>query len=245
MTSASDGTSHLRTPDHTRPDRGKGSQTGVRGSAAQPPHGATPNGTAPTAQTKRPTATVAQYKCELRKALRRNQHEPEVDFLNIVAMLDMMTIILVFLLMNMASSSSSIPQSKDLTLPGSTLASEPHEDGVAVVVTKSQILVGDDPNPVVVLPSRESLAQSGLDAAYKKNGINDLHIVPLAESLLHVRETDKQLRRAKGLDPSSSEAILIVDEATPYRLLIEVLYTLGASGFGKYHMMVISAKKAG
>lgn len=195
------------------------------------------------AQHTPPTATVAQYKCELRKAIRRNEREHEIDFLNIVAMLDMMTIILVFLLMSMASSSASIPQSKDLTLPASILQSEPHQEGVAVVVTKSQILVGDNPNPVVVLPSRESLAQSGLDATYKKSGINDLHIVPLAESLLHVREMDKRLLIAKGLDPSTSEAIVIVDETTPYRLLIEVLYTLGASSFGKYHLMVISAKK--
>ena len=54
---------------------------------------------------------------------------------------------------------------------------------------------------------------------------------------------NERIRIAKGLDPSSSEAIVIVDETTPYRLLIEVLYTLGASSFGKYHLMVISTKK--
>ena len=192
----------------------------------------------------RPRATIAQYKAELRKAIRRNEREHEIDFLNITAMLDMMTIILVFLLKNMATSSASIPQSRDLTLPASILHSEPHQEGVAVIVTKSQILVGDNPTPVVQRWSRESVAQSGLDAIYKKSGINDLHIVPLAESLLHARETDKLVRRARGLDDSSSEAIVIVDRTTPYRLLIEVLYTLGASSFGKYHLMVLSTKKA-
>ena len=199
--------------------------------------------TPPASASKTPTGgSVAQYKAELRKARRRNESEPEIDFLNITAMLDMMTIILVFLLKNMASTSASIPQSKDLALPASILKTEPHQEGVAVIVTKSQILVGDNPNPVVVLPSRESLAQSGLDASFKKTGINDLHIVPLAEALLHVRETDKRVRMAKGLDPSSSEAIVIVDETTPYRLLIEVLFTLGQSSFGKYHLMVLSKK---
>ncbi len=196
------------------------------------------------AQPAKTSGSVAQYKSELRKAIRRNEREHEIDFLNITAMLDMMTIILVFLLKNMASSSASIPQSKDLTLPAALLQTEPHEEGVAVIVTKSQILVGDNPKPVVERWSRESVAQSGLDAIYKKSGINDLHIVPLAESLLHVREIDKQIRRAKGLDPSTSEAIVIVDETTPYRLLIEVLYTLGASSFGRYHLMVLSTKKA-
>ena len=37
--------------------------------------------------------------------------EPEINFLNITAMLDMMTIILVFLLKSMGESSASIPQS--------------------------------------------------------------------------------------------------------------------------------------
>ena len=48
---------------------------------------------------------------------------------------------------------------------------------------------------------------------------------------------------AKGKDPNSSEAIVIVDETTPYRLLMEVIYTLGQSSFGKYHLMVMSSKK--
>ena len=36
---------------------------------------------------------------------------------------------------------------------------------------------------------------------------------------------------------------LVADETTPYKLLIEVLFTLGQSEFGKYHMMVLSGKK--
>lgn len=200
------------------------------------------NPTAPAGSPK-PVATIAQYKTALRAAKRRHDNEPEIDFLNIVAMLDMMTIILVFLLKTMASSSASLPQSKDLALPASILQTQPHQEGVAVIVTKSQILVGDNPNPVVVLPSAESLAQSGLDAQYKKDGINSLHIVPLADALLNVRETDKRVRMAKGLDPSSSEAIVILDATTPYRLVIEVLFTLGQSSFGKYHLMVLQTKK--
>ena len=137
----------------------------------------------PQQPTKPPTASIAQYKCALRKAKRRREQDPEINFLNITAMLDMMTIILVFLLKTMASSSASIPQSNDLALPGSVLQTEPHQEGVAIIVTKSQILVGDDPNPVVVLPTRESLAQSGLDAKYKKSGINDMHIVPLEHDI--------------------------------------------------------------
>jgi biopolymer transport protein ExbD len=194
---------------------------------------------------KAPSASIVRYKMELRRAIRLNAKSPDVNYLNITAMLDMMTIILVFLLKGMASSSASIPQSKDMTLPTSIITSEPAQEGTMVVISKTQILVGDDPHPVVLLPSRDSLAQSGIDAKYKRNGPNDLYIVPLANALQAARQTDKQIRQAKGLDANSSEAIVIADTTTPYRLLIEVLFTLGQSEYGKYHLMVLSggAKK--
>jgi hypothetical protein len=152
----------------------------------------------------------------------------------------MMTIILVFLLKGMASSSASIPQSKDMTLPTSIITTEPSSDGTSVLISKTQILVGEDSHPVVMLPGRDSLAQSGIDAKYKRNGPNDLYIVPLANALQAARQTDKLIRQAKGLDASSSEAIVIADTTTPYRLLIEVLFTLGQSEYAKYHLMVLS-----
>ncbi|HMJ50915.1 MAG TPA: biopolymer transporter ExbD [Polyangiaceae bacterium] len=186
------------------------------------------------------SASIVRYKMELRKAIRKNAGAPEVNYLNITAMLDMMTIILVFLLKGMASSSASIPQSKDMTLPTSIITTEPSSDGTSVLISKTQILVGEDSHPVVMLPGRDSLAQSGIDAKYKRNGPNDLYIVPLANALQAARQTDKLIRQAKGLDASSSEAIVIADTTTPYRLLIEVLFTLGQSEYAKYHLMVLS-----
>jgi len=187
--------------------------------------------------------SVVEYKGELRKAIRRNAHEPEINFLNITAMLDIMTIILVFLLKTLGSSSASVPQSDDLRLPASIMKKPPAEEGVLVTVSKTQILVGDD--KILTLPGRESLAQAGVDARYKRSGPNDLFIVPLGNALVAARKTDIAVRRAKGLDPSSSEAIVIADKGTPYRLLMEVLFTLGQSEYGKYHLMVIQSKTIG
>jgi biopolymer transport protein ExbD len=216
------------------------------GSSPGPTSSGSPAGPAGPGSTRTPApkaASVVRFKAALRKARRRNMREPEIDFLNITAMLDLMTIILVFMLKTSASSSASIPQSKDLTLPASVMRTEAAQEGTVVVISKTQILVGDDPNPVVLLPAREQVAQSGVDVKYKRSGPNDLYIVPLANTLQHARETDKAIRTAKGLDPSTSEAIIVADATTPYRLLIEVLFTLGQSEFGKYHLMVISGKK--
>ena len=186
------------------------------------------------------TGSIVAYKAELRRAIRRNAHEPDINFLNITAMLDIMTIILVFLLKSLGESSTAIPQSDDLRLPTSVVRTDPHQEGVTVTISKSQILVGDQ--KILALPGRESQAQTGVGAQHKRGGPNDLYIVPLGNVMMAARRTDAAVRRAKGLDPSSSEAIIIADRGTPYRLFIEVLFTLGQSEFGKYHLMVIQSK---
>jgi biopolymer transport protein ExbD len=217
------------------------------GSAPKPPGPVPPDApvkpAGAAARTAPKQASIVKYKAALRKSIRKNAREPEIDFLNITAMLDLMTIILVFLLKSLSASSAAIPQSKDLSLPNSVITTEAAQEGVVIMISKTQILVGDDPNPIVLLPSPEQLAQSGVDSKYKRSGPNDMFIVPLANALSHARETDKAIRMAKGMDPSSSEAVIVADATTPYRLLIEVLFTAGQSEFGKYHLMVRSGRK--
>lgn len=184
-------------------------------------------------------ASMARYKRELRRETNRKRFEPEINFLNITAMLDMMTIILVFLLKSMSASSASIPQSSDLSIPKSVLTTEASQDGVAVLISKSQIVVDD--NFICQVPGD---ATHGVEGKFKRSGPTDLYIVPLANALQSWRERDRQVRLATGKDPSASEAIIIADANTPYRLLVEVLFTLGQSEFARFHLMVLqSAKK--
>ncbi len=189
-----------------------------------------------------PKASIVKYKAALRRETRKRAKEPEIDFLNITAMLDLMTIILVFMLQSMASSSAAIQEGDDLTLSRSIMTGEPSDQGVILVISKSAILLGEESDPILRLPSREQLAQQGLDARHKRSGPNDLFIVPLANRLQNARELDKKIRAAKGQPTNTSDAIIIADADTPYRLLIEVLYTLGQSEFGRYHLMVMKQK---
>jgi len=184
-------------------------------------------------------ASTVRYKAALRKAVRKNAKDAEIDFLNITAMLDMMTIILVFLLKNASASNAAPPQGEDLKLPKSIMLGNPKEEGIAIFISKTQIIVGEDPNPIVPLPSREALAQSGVDARFKGGDANSLKIVPLLNSLQNLRQVDKAVRQAKGLD-DKSEAVIIADANTPFRLIAEVLFTMGQAEFGKFHMMVLS-----
>ncbi len=200
----------------------------------QPPPNQPPAGAAKAPHAPQKPASMARYKRELRKAINKNRKEADIDFLNITAMLDMMTIILVFLLKSMSQSSASLPQSGDLTMPKSVLTTEASQEGVAVLISKSSIIVDD--NIVAQVPAD---ATHGLEGKYKRSGPTDLYIVPLANALQSWRERDRQVRLATGKDPSSSEAIIIADSNTPYRLLTEVLFTLGQSEFAKFHLMVL------
>jgi biopolymer transport protein ExbD len=196
-----------------------------------------PPAAAPAKKPAKP-ASMATFKRELRKEIKRRAVEPEINFLNITAMLDMMTIILVFLLKSMSAQSASLPKSQDLTMPNSLLTTEASQEGLAVLVSKSSIVVDD--TEVCKVPAD---ATHGVEAKYKRSGPNDLFIQPLAAQLQQWRERDRQIRLATGKDANASEAILIVDKDTPYRLLVEVLFTLGQSEFAKFHLMVMQSPK--
>jgi biopolymer transport protein ExbD len=199
----------------------------------QPPTGGPPQQPLP----RQKPASLAVYKRELRKSIARNRLEPEINFLNITAMMDMMTIILVFLLKSLSTSTASLPQSQDLQLPKSVLTTEPdaEPEGLPVIISKSQIIVGE----AVACPVPPDSAQYGIEAKYKRGSRNDYFIVPLGSALQAWRDTDKRIRIATGKDPTHSEAIIIADQSTPYRLLTEVMYTLGQTEFARFHMMVL------
>jgi biopolymer transport protein ExbD len=184
-------------------------------------------------------ASMATYKRMLRKEIRKKALEPEINFLNITAMMDMMTIILVFLLKSMSASSATIPQSDDLKIPKSVLTTEASQEGLAIVVSKTHIVVDD--NAICAVPPD---ATHGVEGKFKKNGtVNDLYIVPLANAAQSWRDRDVILKAAMGKDGSSSEAIIIADANMPFRLLTEVVFTLGQTSFAKFHLMVMQGAK--
>jgi biopolymer transport protein ExbD len=189
-------------------------------------------------------ASMARYKRELRREIRRKALEPEINFLNITAMLDMMTMILVFLLKSLSTSTASLPQSKDLTLPISPLSTDSTEEpnGLAIVVTTHQLMFGDKNTVVCELPSQDSDKRNGIDQRYKDSSRNDTVIRALATKIKDWRDADLAKRQADPTHPDPlSEAIIIADESTPFRILFEVTNTLGQSGFGKFHLMVLQS----
>src|SRR5688572_17348153 len=77
-----------------------------------------------------------------RKKRKDREAAGEIRELNITAMMDMMTIILVFLLKSYSASTVAATVSEDVRMPISTTRSTP-KDTVAVTVTTKTIMVGE------------------------------------------------------------------------------------------------------
>src|SRR5262245_38834957 len=96
----------------------------------------------PTAITDEDRERMMFRQAVARKKRQERQMAGEIRELNIVAMVDMMTIILVFLLKSYSASNVAMTASEDVHPPISSTRATPR-DTVAVTITPSHILVGD------------------------------------------------------------------------------------------------------
>ena len=166
-----------------------------------------------------------------RKALARKKRKEreaagEIKELNITAMMDMMTILLVFLLKSFASSSEAITASEDVRPPVSTTRATP-KDTVAVTITPKNILVGD--KEVMRL-------QNGQIPADKLQG---RLVLPLDAQLKKEVEKLKYIADRNPAAPFNRELSVIADRKVPYDLLLTVLYTAGQNELENYRFIVL------
>jgi biopolymer transport protein ExbD len=171
-----------------------------------------------------------------KKAIRsyaRKLSEPDVvKDLNITPMMDMMTIILVFLLKTFSGSTSTITFDQNLKVPQSTTQLKPKE-AVTVTITKKVILVeGDGVAPIT---------SGRVDPAVKRDGENGYYITPLVDILEKHARKEKKVAELTG-GTWEAQLMLVADQTTPYRLLTEVLYSCGQAGYGNYRLLVLKSR---
>lgn len=162
-----------------------------------------------------------------RKAGRLEIHEYP---LNITAMMDMMTIILVYLLKSYSTAPDNIQPSDDLKLAVSTTRIKP-EDAVPVAITKKGIMVND--KTVVVVQNGKVPAQ------FKEGQKENAYLIsPLLQAMKNEAEKQKTIARYNKSKDFKGMVMVIGDRMVPYRLLTEVLYTVGQAEFGQYKFAV-------
>jgi biopolymer transport protein ExbD len=171
-----------------------------------------------------------------KKAIRsyaRKLAEPEVvKDLNITPLMDMMTIILVFLLKSFSSSTSTITFDQNLQVPKSFTELKP-KLAVTVTLTKKVLLVeGDGIAPI---------NNGRIDPAVKRDGENGYYITPLVEILEKHARREKKVAEITG-QKFDAQLMIVADQSTPYRLLTEIIYSCGQAGYQNYRLLVLKAK---
>ncbi|MCP3101285.1 biopolymer transporter ExbD [Myxococcus sp. K15C18031901] len=161
-----------------------------------------------------------------RKKRKEREAAGEIKELNITAMMDMMTILLVFLLKSFASSSAAVTASEDVRPPVSTTRATPR-DTVAVTITPKGILVGD--KEVLRLENGQLPAQA----------LQGRLVLPLDARLKREVEKLKYIAERNPQAPFSKELSVIADRKVPYDMLLSVLYTAGQNELENYRFVVL------
>ena len=159
----------------------------------------------------------------------------DVVTLTINSLMDAMTIILVFLLINYSVDPLRVDMSDDLKLPASTTDITP-EQSASVAITRRGIVFNDK----TIVP----LKDGAVDKAYKQGDENSLQIQPLFEALNEEVNNQKQIAQLRG-SKFAGLLTIVAHKEIPYRLLTEVMYTAGQAEFQKFKFAVIKGGQRG
>lgn len=156
---------------------------------------------------------------------RGKRDENEISYLNITPMLDMMTILLVFLLKSFSTSAANVNVA-NLTLPHSTTKLKV-EEAVQVLVTAEQILVD----------SKQVLNLTG-EALVPTDAVSGSTLIqPLYDALADKADYHKRIEEFGGAQFQGKVAI-VADQNVTYEVIEKVLYTAGQAEFGLFKLFV-------
>lgn len=156
---------------------------------------------------------------------RRGRHaraDRRVPRLKMTSMMDILTVLLLFLLKSFVVDAGVTTPPPDVTLPGSTSTELP-ETAIVVAISGESILVGDRP-----VASVKSALASG-----------DLLIPELETELTTELDQRDALAARKGKAADAGQITIQGDKDLEYRLLEKVMYTCGLAGFDRMALAVI------
>jgi len=164
------------------------------------------------------------------RAKLRRRPEPEHFGLNIYPMMDMLTILLVYMMAIFATSSAAaVQESSELRIPYSTSQVEVSE-ALGVQISRSSVVVDGKP----ILELRNGI----VDPSLKQGGSSGFLITPLYKTLGEIRDRKKRTAQRFTNQPFVGDVQIIADKRTPYRTLSEVIYTLGQTEFKNLRFVV-------
>ncbi len=147
------------------------------------------------------------------KRMQRNNRKGEGLGLNLIPMMDVLTVLVLFLLFH--SFNGEMPEQR-IQLPASVVETRPRET-VAIVVSPEAVMIQ---GAVVVSTSELYEDRIGMVA--------------------QIRERLAELERDIGAAaPESREITLLADKTIPFKVLKKIMSTCTASGYGRISLAVV------
>jgi len=175
--------------------------------------------------------TRRQARSIIRKAIKRVPEGEEIRHLNIMPMMDIMTILLVAFVFQ-ALAATPIPLG-DVKLPFSRSFDPPPEGAVMITIARNGIVV--EGQPVVAVRNGD------VDPSEKKDGTLGIAIPKLSRFLGQVRAIYEKGQSADGKKARVPEVMILDDKRTPYRLLFQVLVSARSkeAGYRRFRLIVL------
>jgi len=173
------------------------------------------------------------YEKDMLKKRKSGKSKREVDEakLTMTSLMDILTIILVFLLKSYSTDPMTVNPSADLTVPKSTSMLD-IQQSVAITVSKAAILV--DNNIVMTVKDNK------VEASQKRGGEDGYFIIPLNKALIDAAEKIRRISSVNSSVKFDGVCTIVMDADIPYRLLTEIMYTAGQAEFSKFKFLVVA-----
>lgn len=154
---------------------------------------------------------------------RRNRRGSVVAYASMTSLMDMFTIILIFLLSTFSADTANISASSKFKLPDST-AKAPYKQRLGIQITTDEILV-------------EGIAVTTVAEALKSKEL----LIPALHLVLE-KEAKKSIFIAQSNSEMelSREVIIQGDKGTPFQLIEKIMFTCGQIGYNNISLAVIS-----
>jgi biopolymer transport protein ExbD len=167
------------------------------------------------------------------KKARKSRHfaEKKGD-ISINSLLDILSVILVFLLKSYSASSIVLKPAKDLHPPFSQSTLAP-EESTAVTVTVNHILVDD--KPCVNLENGKVMSRDQSQGG--------MLIQPLFEELQQAVDHQKRISQRNSKAEFKGIMTIIGDRYVKSTLILQIMYTAGLSEFSKFKFMLVKTER--
>lgn len=173
-------------------------------------------------------ARYAKHGGRRRKRSERKMPGQTISHLNLTPMMDIMTMLLVFLVKSFASEPENININLKMRPPEST-TQVMMEAATKVTVTEDMVLVDEKE----VVPTAQIVAGQGGQAS-----------IPLLRDALLERADHLKALENRGGSVFDGRLLVVAHETTPYSVITSVLVTAGESKFSEYKLVVMQ-KAAG